>query len=82
MNHIVVGVLMLVFGTLVTFAAATAVQYWALAGQPQAVDSYNPALERTLGRPAFENRRRAADCQTPPCPQAGLPPANVNYQQR
>ena len=82
MNHIVVGALMLVFGALVTFTAATAVQYWAIARQPQFVDSYNPALDRSLGRPALENRKRAADCQTPPCPQAGLPPSNVNYQQR
>ena len=80
MNHIVVGVLMLVFGALVTFSAATAVQYWAVARQPQ-VDSYNPVLERTLGRPAYDYRKRSADCQTPMWPQAGLP-SNVNYQQR
>jgi hypothetical protein len=80
-NHIVVGALMFVFGALVTFSAATAVQYWAITRQPQ-VDSYNPEVERTLARPAFEYRKRSADCQTPMWPQAGLPAANVNYQQR
>ena len=79
MNHFVVGALMLAFGALVTFTAASAVQIWAVSRQPQA--EYDPHLDRSLIRPAFEYRKRSADCQTPLWPQAGLP-STVNYEQR
>ena len=79
MNHIVVGALMFAFGALVTFSAATAVQYWALSQQPPQ-ESYNPTVDRIVARPAYEYRKRSSDCQTPLWPQAGLPTSNANYQ--
>ena len=71
MNHVVVGALMFAFGVLVTFSAATAVQYWAISRQAPA--DYNPVMENSLVRPPFEYRKRSSDCQTPLWPQAGLP---------
>ena len=79
MNHFVVGALMVAFGALVTFSAASALQIWAMSRQPQV--EYDPHLDRSLIRPAIEYRKRSADCQTPPLPQAGLPSA-VNCEQR
>ncbi len=79
MNHIVVGALMLAFGALVTFSAASAVQIWAISRQPQA--EYDPHVDRILPRPAYESRKRSSDCQTPLWPQAVLP-SKANYEQR
>lgn len=70
-NHIVVGALMFAFGALVTFSAASAVQYWALSRQVPAV--YNPVAEKSLMRPPFEYRKRSSDCESPLWPQAGVP---------
>ena len=79
MNHIVVGALMFAFGAFVTFSAASAVQYWATSRQAQA--DYNPTLDRSLVRPAYEYRKRSSDCQTPLWPQTGTP-SKINYEQR
>jgi hypothetical protein len=70
-NHIVVGALMFAFGVLVTFGAATAVQYWAISRQPPA--DYSEVVDRGLVRPPFEYRKRSSDCEPPLWPQAGVP---------
>ena len=71
MNHIVVGALMFAVGALITFSAASAVQYWAISRQPPA--EYNPVAEHSLVRAPFEYRKRSSDCQPPLWPQAGVP---------
>jgi hypothetical protein len=52
-NHIVVGALMFAFGALVTFSAASAVQYWALSQQVLTA-SNSPVVDRGLTRAPFE----------------------------
>jgi hypothetical protein len=61
---------MFAFGALVTFSAATAVQYWAISRQPPA--DYSPAMDQALVRAPFEYRKRSSDCQPPLWPQAGV----------
>jgi len=70
-NHIVVGALMFAFGALITFSAASAVQYWAISRQVPA--DYNPVAEKSLVRAPFEYRKRSSDCEAPLWPQAGVP---------
>jgi hypothetical protein len=70
-NHIVVGALMFAFGALVTFSAASAVQYWALSRQAPA--DYSPVVDNSLVRRPFEYRKRSSDCEPSIWPQAGVP---------
>ena len=71
MNHIVIGALIFAFGALVTFSAATAVQYRAISRQTPA--DYSPMVDKGLVRPPFEYRKRSSDCEPPLWPQAGVP---------
>ena len=71
MNHIVVGALMFAFGALVTFSAASAVQYWALSRQAPA--DYSPVVDHALVRAPSEYRKRSSDCEPSTWPQAGIP---------
>jgi len=70
-NHVVGGALMFAFGALVTFSAASAVQYWAMSRRPPA--DYSPVVDHALVRAPFEYRKRSSDCEPSIWPQAGVP---------
>jgi hypothetical protein len=62
---------MFAFGALVTFSAASAVQYWALSRQAPA--DYSPVVDHALVRAPSEYRKRSSDCEPSTWPQAGIP---------